>query len=87
MCIEFFNAESGEEAVPCQQLGVEPKPGDIIAWGSGDFQITDGPRKFLRNTVGSLTRWIIRFPVYRNQSANRRLVKKPSDDAGSKQWR
>jgi len=67
MCIEFFNAESGEEAVPCQQLGVEPKPGDIIAWGSGDFQITDGPRKFLRNTVGKPDTVDNSLSSYRNQ--------------------
>jgi hypothetical protein len=62
MCIEFVHAESGEECIPPQQWGETPKPGDVISWGSGDFQVVDGPRKFARHDQ-PIVRWVLKIPV------------------------
>jgi hypothetical protein len=59
MTVRLVDAQ-GDELMPEQGFPREPRPGETVAWGTGDYIVTeDRPVRFERREVcGRLVNWV-----------------------------
>ena len=73
MLVRIIDEKTAEEVVPEVAMELLPRPGDVVAWGDGDYEITAAPVRHIRAqlSTGHCKRWVLELQSRPTKSAKK----------------